>query len=274
MIFDNQLGSLDSASFAAVLTSPKYEGRILGVSRTAELPTNTLFMLTGNNLTFGGDMPRRIVNIRVDAEQESPFTRVFDLNPLAHVRANRLALCVAAVTLILGAFPHSVAGRLGSFEDWDRMVAQTVGWIGQHLCDGQFGDPLHLISESHANDPHREELHDLLGALRSTFGNQAFTAKEVRDYVMSELGKGSALRDNLDGICSKITSNAVGLALKYRVGRRVAGLHLTMQPNPKTSNTFRVVSVEDGEAEEVRGSLHKFRGEGPGALVAMMPKSA
>lgn len=273
VIFDNQLGSLDSASFAALLTSPKYEGRILGVSKTAELPTNALFMLTGNNLTFGGDMPRRIVNIRIDAEQESPFTRVFDIDPLAHVRENRLAMCAAAVTLILGAFPSSVPGRLGSFEDWDRLVAQTVAWIGQHLCDGQFGDPMQLIAESHAADPHREELHDLLRSLRSAFGNQVFTAKDVRDFVMTELGKRSALWDVLDGICSKMTSNGIGLALKFRVGRRVAGLYLKMQSNPKTSNTFRVLSTDDAEGEQVYGSQHHFKGDGTGALLPMVRKN-
>lgn len=274
VIFDNQLGSLDSASFAAVLTSPKYEGRILGVSKTAELPTNTVFMLTGNNLIFGGDMPRRIVNIRVDAEQESPFTRAFDLNPLAHVRENRLALCVAAVTLILGAFPQSVPGRLGSFEDWDRLVAQTVAWVGVRLSDGQFGDPMQLVSENHADDPHREELHDLLVALRSTFGNQAFTAKEVRDVVSADMSRGSVLRDNLEGICNKITANSIGLALKYRVGRRVAGLHLTKQPNPKASNTFRVVSVDDIEGVQLFGSVHRSRGDLAAELLSIVPKKA
>ena len=102
VIFDNQLGTLDSASFAAVLTSPLYSGRILGVSKTAKLPTNELFLLTGNNVSFGGDMPRRIVTIRIDPEQESPFTRTFDFDPLQHVRNNRQAMTNAAVTLIRG----------------------------------------------------------------------------------------------------------------------------------------------------------------------------
>jgi hypothetical protein len=274
VIFDNQLGTLDSASFAAVLTSPKYEGRILKVSKTAALPTNTVFMLTGNNLIFGGDMPRRIVNIRIDAELETPFTRSFDVNPSAYVRENRLKLSLAAVTLIMGAFPNSQAGRLGSFEDWDRLVAQTVAWVGVHLSEGQFGDPMQLITENHAEDPHREELHDLLGALRLSFGNQTFTAKEVRDVVLADSGRGSILRDNLEGICKKITANSVGLALKYRVGRRVAGLHLITQSNPKTSNTFRVVSLDDSEDIELRGSVHRFRSNILGDFLSIVPKNS
>ena len=60
-----------------MLTSETYEGRILGVSKTAIAPTRVLLLLNGNNLSFGGDAASRFLTVRLDAKDARPDQRAF-----------------------------------------------------------------------------------------------------------------------------------------------------------------------------------------------------
>ncbi|MCC6198500.1 MAG: hypothetical protein IT518_28960 [Burkholderiales bacterium] len=97
-VFDNVLGSFNSATLAKVLTSDRHSDRILGASATSAV--RTLFMLTGNNLTLAGDMPLRVLVARIDPRMETRFARSFDLDPERHVIANRQMLVAAALMLL------------------------------------------------------------------------------------------------------------------------------------------------------------------------------
>ena len=50
IIFDNVTGHLRGDVLCAVLTSPHYSDRILGMSQNARLPTQCTMLFTGNNL--------------------------------------------------------------------------------------------------------------------------------------------------------------------------------------------------------------------------------
>jgi hypothetical protein len=63
-------------------------------------------VLTGNNLSLAGDLPRRVIICRIDPETDQPFARQFDLNPLAHVLEHRAAMLAAACILIRARFTH------------------------------------------------------------------------------------------------------------------------------------------------------------------------
>jgi hypothetical protein len=256
VIFDNQLGTLDSASLAAVLTSQIYEGRLLGASKMVKLPTNCILMLTGNNLSMGGDMPRRVVTIRIDAAIETPFTRVFDLDPEIFIRENRTHLVGAALTMVKAALPHATAGRLGSFEDWDRMVAQTVVWVARTAGDQSFGDPYELIGKGFRADPDREDLLTLLEGLRARFGNGRFMARDLRDYLTQTSSAPSSLRDVVESLCVRLSPKAIGQMLRNRADRRVAGFYLAVWPNEKTGNEFQVFSEADLPNEIIIGTAN------------------
>jgi len=81
VVWDNIIGTFDSASLAGLLTSATYTDRILGVSKSADVPNRAVWLLTGNNLTLAGDMPRRVLKCRIDPQTERPFARRFDLEP-------------------------------------------------------------------------------------------------------------------------------------------------------------------------------------------------
>ena len=56
IVFDNLTRPLEGAALNTVLTEASWEERVLGESRTATVPTNALFLASGNNLQINGDM--------------------------------------------------------------------------------------------------------------------------------------------------------------------------------------------------------------------------
>ena len=223
LIWDNVTGVFDSAAMAAFITAPAMIDRILGKSEASRIPNRAMLVLTGNNLTFAGDLPRRIIICRIDPASATPFDRQFELDPLDHVLANRAALLAAACTLIRARYKHwttPAPGRLASFEQWDDLVRQTVCFANSFLNAGSFSDPMELVREAQAADPEAETLVALLDAIGQSFQTREFSANNVLAEVAgnsnSELGR--VLRD-IAG--DKVTASArsIGRILKFREGR-------------------------------------------------------
>jgi len=135
---------LDNAAIDSFITSPSYKDRILGESTTQELPNKALFLMTGNNLVLTGDTYRRVLIVRLDAQQEQPFTREFAFNPLDEVINNRQQMVVAALTIvrayITAGRPKAAPGRIASFELWDDLVRQPLCWLRKFAADSAHPD--------------------------------------------------------------------------------------------------------------------------------------
>jgi len=249
-LFDNQTGLVDSASLAAVLTSGTYSGRILGSTRVADMDTNLMILFSGNNLTTVGDMTRRVVTVRIDADCEAPSLRRFDFDPLQEVVAGRDDMIVAALTLVKWAFRAGVRsrGRVGSFEMWDEIVGQTVAALG--LAD--FTDPVDVLKSSQGDDPRLEESRALLAGLQTLFGNDWFKAADVVEAVTGRVAGHSAVASVLQEILPRgPTSIGVGRLLRFRRDTRSGDLRLLMraQGTTKAGAMFRV--AQDGESSVV-----------------------
>ena len=76
-IFDNVSGAFTSDSLCAWLTSELFGDRLLGISQDTTVPTKTLMLLTGNNLTLKGDLCRRVLLCRIDPKMKNPHKRSF-----------------------------------------------------------------------------------------------------------------------------------------------------------------------------------------------------
>src|SRR4029077_13510853 len=124
---DNIERPLSGDSLCSILTQESWQSRLLGENRQVRVATNVLFMATGNNLTFKGDMTTRAIVCRLDAGVEKPEQRRFDIDLRKEVPRHRAKLVVAALT-VLRAF--IAAGRpgldkltpFGRFEDWSNLV--------------------------------------------------------------------------------------------------------------------------------------------------------
>jgi hypothetical protein len=230
LVWDNVVGTFDSAAMAGFLTASVMADRILGKSEAARIPNRAILLITGNNLSLAGDLPRRVIVCRIDPASATPFDRSFTLNPLNHVLSNRMALLAAACTLIRARFIHwskLAPGKLASFEDWDTLVRQTVCFADQAILPGAFGDPMELVKEAQAAEPEAETLAALLDAIERAFQTREFSAREVQDEVVQHfnLDLGRALKD-IAG--DKVTESArsIGRVRQFRDGRIANSMRL------------------------------------------------
>jgi hypothetical protein len=121
--FDNLAGELNSPTLALALTAKHYEARILGVSKNMTVPNRSTWMVTGNNIRLGGDMPRRCYQIRLNAKSSKPYSGRKFKHPdlLRWVEDNRSellhALLVIARYWYASGCPAHVASPIGSFEE-------------------------------------------------------------------------------------------------------------------------------------------------------------
>lgn len=205
LIIDNVVGDFDSTAVATVLTSTSYSDRILGASQMGEVSTNTLVLITGNNLRLSGDLPRRALKCRIDPKCERPHARSFNFAPLDYVQQHRQILVAAALTLIKGylnvrdTFQGQARlgkGRMASFETWDDVVRQTVCWLSKLQADQKLPsdrtqkgkpaptlcDPAEAIHQAVGEDNRLSPYARLLPAWKRVLGTGP-----ARQYTVAEL---------------------------------------------------------------------------------------
>jgi hypothetical protein len=250
LIWDNVTGVFDSAAMAALVTADALVDRVLGKSEAVRIPNRALVIFTGNNLSFAGDLPRRVIVCRIDPETDQPFARQFDLDPLQCVLEHRMAMLAAACTLIRARFVHlrnAAAGRLASFEAWDDLVRQTVVWANAALCRHEFGDPMDLVRETQAADPEADALFALLDALHDEFGGSEFSAKDVMARMQATMSRGAIETALLDiaGDRAVRSAKSLGRVLKHREGRIVHNMRLNGRADTASgARMYRVQFVE------------------------------
>ncbi len=208
IVIDNIVGAFDSPALASMLTSEQYSDRVLGKSKTETVSSNSMVILSGNNLTLNGDLPRRIMACRIDPKDEAPHQRSFEFDPVQVVTEYRQELVASALTLIR-AYKSSThaqrcgAGRLASFEDWDDIVRQPICWLAQQqqgklipigeTANGDYFpelvDPMEAVNDAVKNDPFRERHGHLLKSIAikngagNGHGNIFSTRQLVKDAV-------------------------------------------------------------------------------------------
>jgi hypothetical protein len=257
IIWDNVVGTFDSAAMASLLTSERYRDRPLYKSGSSTVPNRTLLLMTGNNLTLTGDMSRRVLVSRIDPKTDRPFAREFGINPLAVCIAERQKMIAAALTLIryyLSSKSERVGkGRMASFEQWDDWVRQTVIYIGQKLAPGEFGDVIDQVIANQGNDPEQEILRELLHALVLNFSNSIFSAADVLKKAQNDIlgfpkaddhiSPARQLSEALDAfkiLRTELNSKSLGKIFSNRRDRIIDGLSLEIAGEQKGTIQWRI----------------------------------
>jgi putative DNA primase/helicase len=132
ILLDNLNRTLDSGALAAALTTNFWKDRLLGHSKTVNLPNCAVWMASGNNTVLSREMIRRTLWCRLDAKVDAPWERMSfrHRNLLGWAKANRGKLITAVLTICQGwisAARPAGAETLGMFESW----AEVVGGILQ-----------------------------------------------------------------------------------------------------------------------------------------------
>ena len=233
---------LASPALAATLTTPIYEGRVLGRSTIVRLPQRATWAAAGNNIKLGGDIARRCYWIRLDARTSRPWRRTGFRHPdlLSWAEAERGRLLAALLTL---ARSWCAAGRplaadnvtLGGFQTW----SDVLGGILAHAGVSGFLCNLETLYET--ADEEASEWEAFLGVWHETHGESALTVATLAD----EIASGSDLRDTLPArLASTLDRPAsfrrsLGKALSKREGTRFGDRDLRVERAGKDS---RVVS--------------------------------
>jgi hypothetical protein len=105
VVWDNiQRGSMISCpSIEKSLTAAVYSDRVLGVTGTRTVPSTTVNMFTGNNISPRGDMASRSLVVRLSVDRPDPENRKFTHDdPIAWTIAHRGNILHALYTIMLG----------------------------------------------------------------------------------------------------------------------------------------------------------------------------
>ena len=250
--FDNVDGLLRSPSLASAITAKVYSGRILGFSKTVEIPVNVSWFVNGNNIQLGGDLPRRCYWIRLDAKMSRPWERKgFKHKDLgAWVMENRGQLIAAILTMAkawyVAGCPKPNTPKLGSFESW----CDTIGGILQFAgITGFLGNQEKMYELS---DVEGQEWEMFLLAWQERYGGAVVLVKELVDEIQKE--GGSVIKDTLPSdLAGALTkkggslSRTLGWALPKREGALFgdSGVHLVRVPkaDPQTkANGWKVLN--------------------------------
>ena len=182
VIIDNIPKSVvvDSDRLCQALTEDKLDVRPLGLSKvlTVDIRGLTVF-LNGNGLAIGGDIPRRVVRMQLDAECENPELR--ELSGVAalkrKVRAARPELVAGGLTIIgyyLQAGCPEQVHQVGSFEEWCALIPSALVHLG-------LADATASIRQVQNDDAGRGDLASVLLAWHAEFGDVYVTAKIAAD---------------------------------------------------------------------------------------------
>lgn len=226
---DNIEHPLGSPDLARAITQPEYADRLLGESRLLRLPTNTMWMATGNNLAFRGDLAVRALLCRLDARVERPEERQFSIADLkAHIARHRPALVAAALTILRA---YHVAGRpdqhlpaWGGFDAWSGLVRSALVWAGGADC---CKTRVHIIED----DPDREQTATLLRAWHDVFGERATqlgavveSAAKAPDLLAAIIAVAASKNDP-----RQADARRLGWWCRENTGRIVGGLRLSRE---------------------------------------------
>ena len=231
-------GRLDSA-----ITARSIKGRLLGTNSNLEVPWQTVLFASGNNMTFIGDMARRVIPIDLDAKTEHPEARsdFTHRRLLDWVGAERPRLVTAALTVlrafwVAGCPQEPETSEYGSFEPWSDLIRHSLLWCGlPDPCGGR----TNIEAES---DPAYEALATLLtcwgvcyphGTPRTlkTITQDAVTRRTADPKPLDPANEWNDLFDALAAYDSKhdgkrLDTKRIGNALRTIEGRVLDGVRL------------------------------------------------
>jgi len=249
-LLDNRKHEINSGVLAAVLTARQWQDRILGKSKTARLNVLTTWVITGNALRLSGEMARRTISIRLNANMPDPWKRTgfkHELPGWAHEhRADLIRACIILVRnwLALGRPPGT--RTLGSYEAWARLMG---GIIEAAAIPGFLAETAQS-SEDHSDDQDANRWNPLITGWWEQYREQPRTPKDLLDLATELVPETE--KSNERGRTTRL-----GNSLKQIVGQ-----------------AFAIDSISESYLKVVRKDVER-RGGGPhsGYALSLVPKT-
>ncbi|HEY9391307.1 MAG TPA: hypothetical protein VIR27_16270, partial [Mycobacteriales bacterium] len=181
VLFDNVADhdTVASPILAALLTGTNWDDRLLGTNQTSATINDRLWLITGNNVSIGGDIASRTVLVRLDPRTPRPDLRAdFRLGPLdmwlqsEHNRAATLrALLILARDWVVAGTPTE-RFTMRTFSKWAQIMG---GFLRHHGLDAFLANAADL--EEH--DDEAQQWETFLATWHAKFGTTPKTAWEL-----------------------------------------------------------------------------------------------
>lgn len=139
VIFDNvgEFDAVEQPTLAKLLTSLTWHDRALGSSNQIGVPNDRTWLVTGNNIRFGGDIPSRTVLVELDPRMPNPDQRsgfrIPDLADWLDSSENRGALLYHLLVLVrawIVAGAPTIATPMRTFRRWASAMRGFVEFCG------------------------------------------------------------------------------------------------------------------------------------------------
>jgi len=262
VLYDNQKGTLDSASLASVLTSNTFTDRVLGRSEERRLPVRSVFTTTSNNLLLSDELQRRVSLVRLDAQTADPKSRSGWKHPSLHawIESNRAQLLWACLTLVASWVHRGCQGprhcpAVPSYGGWCYVLGGIFESAAQNWTTFQHNrDDIGRFADSGEGDG----MGELIAAWAALGGEK--TATDLCAVIESESLEIDGVKLNRDGLPSPVS---LGRQLGAYAGRRfnLGGheLELSLIGERQKAKVWALVDhgavVVDGAAVAASGPL-------------------
>ena len=219
--------TIRSPILAKVLTAPRFQGRVLGHTKDVSVPTNTTFVITGNNIKADIDLISRLLECRLTPKASRPENRKFaHADVVSYCLKHRERWITDALRMVKGYFdagcPDADTGG-SRFIAWDRLVRQPIIWSGGEDVNKKF----EAVRDS---SPELGRHTALMYGLECSFGlEKEFRTSEVlaiaKEFRMSEDHRDYALQSCLadEAPVKRWNARNLGLAIGNLEGRSIEG---------------------------------------------------
>ncbi len=213
---DNASGTIEGDLLCQMTERPLLQLRPLGTSKMVRTPITYTVLSNGNNAVVAADMVRRTIECRLDANMESPETRIFRGSPLIAVTRHRGAYIAACLTIARAYLCAGKPGRLpalASYEAWSDLVRSSLVWLGR-------ADPVASISSLRSFDPARQARAAVFNAWAGELGTGgAYLTAELISRANDQEPFGVSLRPALRAAFLDIGRDRRGEIDATRLGR-------------------------------------------------------
>jgi hypothetical protein len=259
---------LGNPALDLAVTSQLFKDRLLGKNATKEAPLYTVFLATGNNMVFKGDMARRALPIDLTPLVERPEIRSGFAHPrlLAWIQQERPRLISAALTLLLAYWeagkPAQPIEPYGSFEAWSDLIRSALVWCGApDPCLGREGLEAASDETFEAHSELLDAWHACYGTAPTTLGAMISDIKhrttpfdvptEADKALMApwqRLWEALGYFDTrYDG--AKLNAKSIGKQLKYHTGRVINGKRLRqVEERSKYGTQWKIETIKTDTA--------------------------
>lgn len=248
VVFDNVSGVQRSSVLAGLLTSSgEQQDRVLGTNnQTVTTVNDRVWVMTGNNLSLGGDLVRRTILVSIDPDMANPESRTqFKIQNLdLWVDEHRNEILHAMLTLVRAWMckgqPTPFRKQSDSFARWESAVGGILAVAG---IPGTFDQESGKRAAGGGDD---DGLATMLDKLWERFGPTPWTVSmaltpEGGEFVLDREWLPTPVLDKLarsEGAAKK----TMGYWLRNRMGRWVttdAGRALVIRLDGKTDGSAR-----------------------------------